>query len=44
VVYKADIKGAPMKGAKDALVTIVEYADFQCPFCARAESTLDKPA
>jgi len=42
VAYKADIKGAPMKGAKDALVTIVEYADFQCPFCARVESTLDQ--
>jgi len=42
VAYQADIKGAPMRGAKDALVTIVEYADFQCPFCARAESTLDQ--
>jgi len=42
VVYKADIKGAPAKGAKDALVTIVEYAEFQCPFCARVEPTLDQ--
>jgi protein-disulfide isomerase len=38
--YRADIKGAPMRGGKDAPVTIVEWADFQCPFCARAEATL----
>ncbi len=38
--YKVDIKGAPVKGAKNALVTIVEYGDFQCPFCARVEETL----
>jgi protein-disulfide isomerase len=30
------------RGAADALVTIVEYADFQCPFCARVEPTLDR--
>jgi protein-disulfide isomerase len=42
VVYKADIKGAPMKGAKNAPVTIVEYSDFQCPFCARVEPILEQ--
>jgi protein-disulfide isomerase len=42
VVYRADILGAPIQGAKDALVTIVEYSDFQCPFCARVEPTLDQ--
>jgi len=30
------------RGPADALVTIVEYADFQCPFCARVEPTLDR--
>ena len=35
-------KGAPSKGAKDALVTIVQYSDFQCPFCSRVEPTMDK--
>jgi protein-disulfide isomerase len=32
--------GHPEIGAKDAPVTIVEFSDFQCPFCGRAEPTL----
>jgi protein-disulfide isomerase len=41
-VYKAEVTGAPIKGAKDALVTIVQFSDFQCPFCTRVEPTMDK--
>jgi len=34
------IKGAPTRGNPEAPVTIVEFSDFQCPFCARAQSVL----
>lgn len=35
------IEGAPLKGSKDAVVTIVEFSDFQCPFCSRVLPTVD---
>jgi len=34
----------PVRGTKDALVTIVEFSDFQCPFCKRVEATLKQIA
>lgn len=37
---KIDLTGRPVRGAKDAKVTIVNYDDFQCPFCARMHQTL----
>jgi protein-disulfide isomerase len=35
-----DIKGRPVRGNPDAKVTIVNYDDYQCPFCSRMHSTL----
>ena len=32
----------PQRGAKDALVTIIQFSDYQCPFCKRVEATLDE--
>ncbi len=35
-------KNDPVKGSKNPLVTIVEFSDFQCPFCTRVNPTLDQ--
>ena len=42
IMGKIDLKGRPMKGPETAKVTIVEYSDFQCPFCSRGYDTLEK--
>jgi protein-disulfide isomerase len=39
-VYKIPVDDTPMKGPADALVTIVESSDFECPFCKRVGPTL----
>jgi protein-disulfide isomerase len=30
----------PVRGPKDALVTLIAFSEFQCPFCKRVEPTL----
>jgi protein-disulfide isomerase len=32
--------GAPVRGVADAPVTIVEFSDFECPFCKQTRPTL----
>ncbi|MDY7093141.1 MAG: DsbA family protein [Acidobacteriota bacterium] len=36
------VAGRPMLGNPDAAVTIVEFSDFQCPFCARGANTVEE--
>jgi len=40
--YRVEVGDSPTKGPDNAKVTIVEYTDFQCPFCARVQPTLTK--
>jgi len=40
--YDVDLGDAPIRGGEKAVVTIVEWSDFQCPFCNRVAPTLAK--
>lgn len=42
VPKKIDLGKAPSEGASKPKVTIVEFSDFQCPFCIRAYPTVKK--
>jgi len=40
VMQKIDTRGRPVRGNKDAKVVVVNYDDFECPFCSRMHQTL----
>lgn len=40
IMRKIDLSGRPIRGNKDAKVTIVNFDDFQCPFCSRMHAML----
>ena len=40
-IYKIPVGDAVTKGNPEALVTIVEVSDCQCPFCNRVNKTID---
>lgn len=42
VMQKVALDGEAFKGPADATVTIVEYSDFQCPFCAKGYNTVEQ--
>ncbi|MBX9838976.1 MAG: DsbA family protein, partial [Silvanigrellaceae bacterium] len=37
-----DIGNSPSRGPANAQVTIIEFADFQCPFCAKAHPIIEE--
>lgn len=38
----SEIGGLGSKGPEDALVTIVEFSDYQCPYCSKMAATLEE--
>lgn len=36
-----EVGSAPIKGPASAKVTIIEFSDFECPYCKRGSDTLD---
>ncbi len=41
-VWNVPVDKSPALGPVNALVTVVEYSDFQCPFCKRVEPVLQR--
>jgi protein-disulfide isomerase len=41
-VVDVSAEGSPLKGPQDAPITIVEFSDFQCPFCKQVLSILSQ--
>lgn len=40
LMSKIDVSGRPSRGAKGAKVVVVNFDDFECPFCSRMHQTL----
>ena len=40
--FKVAVGNAPVEGVGAAPITIIEFSDFQCPFCSRVVATFDQ--
>jgi len=40
LVKELDLSHSPIRGSKDAPITIIEFSDMQCPYCAAVTPTL----
>ncbi len=40
-VFNVPLTGSPVRGPAEALVTIIEFSEFQCASCSALETTLD---
>lgn len=41
-IWAVPVEGAPQAGPADAWITLVEFADFQCGYCAKAVETVHR--
>jgi protein-disulfide isomerase len=41
-VYRIPVDDSPIRGSADALVTLVEFSDYQCPYCRQAHATVQQ--
>lgn len=43
-IFRSEVAldGAPVRGAANAPITLVEFSDFHCPFCRKVEPLIDE--